>query len=137
MIKLVNGMLNGLSSRLSAAMFSSVDTLNSLNSIPLAFALSPGYREIYKYHRILLHGLALGGDLAKISLKDVAELYEYWCFIKLNSILKERYELKRQDVIKVNSSGLYITLRSGKSSKVVYSNKLNEELVLEYCTISA
>ena len=69
----------------------------------LVFSMAPGYRDLYKYYLMLLHGLSVTGDVFNISVKDMALLYEYWCFIKLNSLMRssEKYVLVSQDIVKV------------------------------------
>lgn len=43
--------------------------------------------------------------------------YEYWCFLKIHSLLKQKYELIRLDIIRVRRNGLFVTLdRSQKAS---------------------
>lgn len=68
-------------------------------------------------------------DVFNISVKDLALLYEYWCFIKLNSMMKDRYELISQDIVKVQGNGLFVSLVKGSSSKVKYRNSENGEVI--------
>ena len=79
----------------------------------LVFSMAPGYRDLYKYYLMLLRGLSITGDVFNISVKDLALLYEYWCFIKLNSMMKDRYELISQDIVKVQGNGLFVSLVKG------------------------
>ena len=56
-----------------------------------------------------------------MSTKDMAVLYEYWCFIKLNSMLRERgYTLESQDFVKVPWNEIAVTLVKGKPSRIRY-----------------
>ena len=101
--------------------------------LSLVFSMAPGYRELYKYYLMLLHGLSLTGDVFHISIKDLALLYEYWCFIKLKSLMKERYQLVSQDIIQVQGNGLYVSLVKGSSSRVKYRNpNTGETITLSY-----
>lgn len=79
---------------------------------------------------MLLRGLSITGDVFNISVKDLALLYEYWCFIKLNSMMKDRYELISQDIVKVQGNGLFVSLVKGSLSKVKYRNPENGEVII-------
>jgi predicted component of viral defense system (DUF524 family) len=61
----------------------------------------------------------------------MALLYEYWCFIKLNSLMRnsEKYALVSQDIVKVQGNGLYVSLVKGKASRVKYRNRVTQELI--------
>ena len=91
--------------------------------------MAPGYRDLYKHYLMLLHGLSITGEVFNISVKDMALLYEYWCFIKLNSMLKDRYELDSQNIIKVQGNGVFVSLVKGASSIVRYKNPDNGEVI--------
>ena len=83
----------------------------------MVFGMAPGYRELYKYYLMMQRGLSVHGDFFRISVKDTAQLYEYWCFIKLFTLLKNQYQLVSPDIIKIDNSGITITLVKGKRSK--------------------
>lgn len=114
---------------------------NGSQSMSLVFAMAPGYKELYKYYLMLQKGLSLHGEMFHMSMKDTALLYEYWCFIKLNNILKNslsptgnyKYKLIKQDILKVDHSGLVVTLKKGNPSRVEYLNPVNgEKMELSY-----
>jgi len=96
-------------------------------SVSLVLQMAPGYRDVYRIYLILMKGLAIQGDLFRLSLKDLAQLYEYWCFLKLNSLLKKKYELLRQDIIRVQRGGLFVTLDQSQKASVTYRNPKNGE----------
>ncbi|MGU3473589.1 DUF2357 domain-containing protein [Paenibacillus sp. D51F] len=102
-------------------------------TVSLVLQLAPGYREVYKYYLMLMKGLAIHGDLFRLSMKDLAQLYEYWCFLKIHELLARKYRLVRQDIIRVNRSGLFVTLDKSKSARMVYQHPHNgEEFTLYY-----
>lgn len=118
---------------INSTFLSDVSTFNSTKSMSLVFGMAPGYRELYKYYIMLQNGLSVHGEVFRLSYKDTAVLYEYWCFIKLYSILKEHYELKSPDIIKVDRSGVTVDLLKGRSSRVdFYNNKTGEKISLTY-----
>ncbi|ADY55391.1 Domain of unknown function DUF2357-containing protein [Syntrophobotulus glycolicus DSM 8271] len=133
MINMIDRMINGIMRRKNQTFFREVSRFNSTASVSLVFTMAPGYKELFKYYLMMQHGLSLDGDLFHISVKDLALLYEYWCFIKLNSIMKNRYRLIKQDIIKVDGRGLFVSLRKGAASKVTYENPdTGEQIELSY-----
>lgn len=96
-------------------------------SVTLVLQMAPGYREIYKAYITLMKGLTIQGELSKLSMKDLAQLYEYWCFLKLNQILSKKYKLIKQDIVKINKRGLFVTLDRSQSARMVYENPANNE----------
>lgn len=125
----IDNMIQCINRRSNASFFRQVGTQESSAGMSFVLSMAPGYRELYKYYLMLLHGLSITGDVFRISVKDLALLYEYWCFIKLNSMMKERYELISQDIVKVQGNGLYISLVKGHGSRVKYRNPLNGEII--------
>ena len=128
-VRQINDMINHLNRRSNASFLMNVGPHESSAGMSLVFSMAPGYRELYKYYLMLLRGLSITGDVFHISIKDLAVLYEYWCFIKLNSLMKERYELISQDVVKVQGNGLYVSLVKGSRSRVKYRNPVNGEFI--------
>lgn len=105
-------------------------------SVTLVLQMAPGYREVYRCYLMLLKGLSIQGDLLRLSMKDVAQLYEYWCFLKLNQLLGQKYTLVKQDIIKVNRNGIFVTLDRSQSAQMVYENPVNgEQFILYYNAI--
>ncbi len=129
----IDDMIRNLKRRSNASFLANVGAHESSAGMSLVFSMAPGYRDIYKYYLMLLRGLSITGDVFNISIKDLALLYEYWCFIKLNSLMKDRYELISQDIVKVQGNGLFVSLVKGSRSKVKYRNPVNgEEIMLSY-----
>lgn len=91
-------------------------------SISLVFSMASGYREVYKYYLMLQKGLNISSNVLAISMKDLPLLYEYWCFIKINSLLRRKYKLISSDFIKINNAGIVVALRKGIGSTLVYEN---------------
>jgi len=126
-------MIREINKRIYRSFLNNVDNYKPTQSMSLVFGMAPGYRNLYKYYLMLLKGLAVNGDIFRLSTKDIALLYEYWCFIKLNSILKKSYNLVSPDVIKVDNSGITVSLAKGNKSEVKYINpKTSEKIVLTY-----
>lgn len=118
---------------LSASFLSEVSEYSAAQSMSLVFGMAPGYRELYKYYLMLQNGISVGGDIFRMSVRETAQLYEYWCFIKLYSILRERYELKSPDIIKVDRKGVTVDLVKGRPSRITFLNtQTGEQFYLAY-----
>ena len=118
---------------LGASWLSDVSDYNASKSMSLVFGMAPGYRELYKYYLMLQNGISVGGDVFHMSVRETAQLYEYWCFIKLYDILRSHYTLKSPDIIKVDRKGVTIDLTKGKPSTVMFLNtKTGERIYLAY-----
>ncbi len=126
-------MEHGLERLLADSFLAEVSEYSATQSMSLVFGLAPGYRELYKFYLMLQCGISTGGDIFRMSVKDTAQLYEYWCFIKLYSILKERYELKSPDIIKVDRKGITLELVKGQPSQIEFLNtRTHERFFLSY-----
>ena len=125
----IDDMIHNMNRRANASFLAGVGAHESSAGMSLVFSMAPGYRDLYKYYLMLLRGLSITGDVFNISVKDLAILYEYWCFIKLNSMMKDRYELVSQDIVKVQGNGLFVSLVKGSRSLVKYRNPINGEII--------
>ena len=129
----VDSMTNVLNKLINTTFLREVDDYKATQSMSLVFEMAPGYRELYKYYLMMQRGLSVHGDVFRMSLKDTAQLYEYWCFIKLVTLMKKNYHLASPDVIKVDNTGVTITLVKGKKSEVKFINpRTGETITLSY-----
>ena len=128
-----NRMSKELERILSTTFLAEVSEYDASQSMSLVFGMAPGYRELYKYYLMLQNGISVGGNIFKMSVRETAQLYEYWCFIKLYDILRSRYTLQSPDIIKVNRTGVTVDLAKGETSKVAFLNtKTGERIYLSY-----
>lgn len=129
----VRGMETEIKRLLTTTFLSKVSEYRASRSMSLVFGMAPGYRELYKYYLLLQNGLSVGGDIFRMSVRETAQLYEYWCFIKLYDILRTRYILKSPDIIKVDRSGVTVDIAKGKTSTVKFINPdTGERIFLSY-----
>ncbi|WP_223070239.1 restriction endonuclease-like protein [Paenibacillus caui] len=102
-------------------------------TVSLVLQMASGYQDVYRYYLMLLKGLSIQNDLLRLSMKDVAQLYEYWCFLKLNEILGRKYMLLSQDIITVNRKGIFVTLDKTQKARMEYRNpRTGEVFILHY-----
>ncbi len=130
----IGQMIGGIRRRYSTGILGSLNAEPSKSGMSLVFTMAPGYRDLYKNYLLLRHGLSLTGSVFDLSVKDIAVLYEYWCFIKLNSILREHYvPVPGNELIKMDTRGLYVSLLKGQQSTVKYMDpKTGEIITLAY-----
>lgn len=125
----IDSMIREIQRRYTTGFLCEVQAVPAKSGMSLVFSMAPGYRELYRCYLLLQHGLSVTGGIFHVSVKDLAVLYEYWCFIKLNSMMKERYEMISQDIIKIAGNGLFVSLVKGQRSSVRYRNPENGELI--------
>ena len=125
----VDSMTAVLNKLVNTTFLREVDDYRATQSMSLVFEMAPGYRELYKYYLMMQRGLSVHGDVFRMSHKDTAQLYEYWCFIKLVTLMKRNYRLASSDVIKVDNTGVTISLVKGKKSEVKFVNPRTGEMI--------
>jgi predicted component of viral defense system (DUF524 family) len=110
------------------------DFTNQIN-FSTVLTMAPGYRDFYFNFLLLNKGLEIAeNDIFNLDLKDIAMLYEYWCFLKIIKILKEsdKYDLINNDFIKIENKKINIGLRKGKKSEVDFITRRNKEKISIY-----
>ena len=125
-----------LQKRLNSSFWRSVGQLDrSVHSLVLQMA--SGYREVHQVYAILAQSIVLQGELYKMSLKNIWQLYEYWTFLRLGKILSETCHGLTQNVIEFNTTGLYINLTDGQRVERTFEHRITGEkisLVYQYDT---
>ncbi len=127
----VKQMIRRLERMLGAEWLRELTPMRSM-SISLVMQMAPGYREMYRYYLTLLKGLSIQSDVLRLSMKEISELYEYWCFLKLNELLARKYSLVKQNVIQLNHAGLFVTLDRGQRSRMEYRHPRTGEIFVLY-----
>ena len=113
---------------LRAPLFINVAEVQVMPSFSLVLQMAPGYHEVYKLYMLFMRSLSLIEGQCRISTKNVAELYEYWCFIKIGALLRDKYQLVSQDLIKVDSKGIFVVLKKGQASELRFKNPITQEV---------
>jgi predicted component of viral defense system (DUF524 family) len=135
LVRSIERMLHSTRLMLEAEFLRECGPLTRLDGQSLVLQMAPGYREIYRYYLMLTKGLSLQGEIFQLSVKDVAQLYEYWCFLALGSILRQRYRMKRQSAIAIRGEGLVVVLDTRHSAELEFENEeTGERYVLSFNT---
>ncbi|MGM0499052.1 MAG: DUF2357 domain-containing protein [Bacillota bacterium] len=124
----IDKMIRKLKLKLKHSFLAEVGELQKIDSISLVLQMAPGYKELYKYYLMLLKGLSLNGDIFRLSIKQLWQLYEYWTFLKLNSLLQDKYKMLKNNIIELDYSGINVTLSQGASAEVEYQNPITGEI---------
>lgn len=129
----LEGFIKDINKYLTSTFLKDVGEYEFRENSSMVFKMALGYKDVYKYYLMLQKGLTLKGELFKLNVKDLPLLYEYWCFIKINGILRKNYTLIANDTVKVKNNGIFVSLKKGVESRVVYENPKNgERFVLSY-----
>lgn len=106
---------------------------------PIGFASlqllsAAGYREAYRACMTLAMGLRLEGGPLQLSLKDLHELYEHWCYLALLRLIAEESKapIDPRAILVVKDRGLSVDLKKGKESKVPFRLKNDRHLTVRY-----
>lgn len=125
--------INTLRSRLENSFFWKVEYNNECVEMSLVFSMAPGYRELFRCYLKMEQALELFNDVFQMSQKDLSTMYEYWCFIKLNAIVRDRLERDTNKKPKVDKEQIITKLRKGSKSKITYTiHETGEKVVLSY-----
>ena len=121
-----------LTSLVNDPFFRGIGTFKGFTQDSLVMKQAAGYRDVYEYWIILQCGYDLQEGIMQLEVKDISELYEIWCFIKIknivNHILGEKVELRTSGN---QTEGSFIkNLIQGKASDVSFIDKNNVEVVL-------
>lgn len=105
--------------------FRTVGHFKGLEQESLTLKQGTGYTQIYRIWLLLTCSYDLEEGIRSLELKDIATLYEIWCFIQIKnlvkSILKEKnLQVNNQSRIELNKHFTY-ALPQGQKSKIIFS----------------
>lgn len=117
--------------------FHQVDGFQHQMDFSTVLTMAPGYKDFYFRFLLLRRGLSISdNDIFKLDYKDIATLYEYWCFLKTIKMLKEEpfsYNLESTDIIQLEHTRFAVNLKKGKKSEIKFTrNESKETFVLAY-----
>lgn len=99
----------------------------------MVFHKHPLYSRFDKLCRVLNGGLSFVGDIVPVGVKDTALLYEYWCFLKIISLLEDRFDLEEQTVVQFKRMRVVVALEKGKAAAMRFTHKsTRKELSVAY-----
>lgn len=119
-----------LRQRLQHDPFNEVSAFEHQLHFSTTLTMAAGYKDFLHKFLLLQRGLSLAdNDIFRIDIKDIATLYEYWCFLKIVDLLKTdpNYQLESQDLIKVKGGRFVLSLKTGQQSKLKFHTQRSGE----------
>lgn len=111
--------------------FRSVGRYKGMSQESLVLHKATGYSQVYRTWSLLRRGYSLYDGMYRLQTKDIATLYEIWCFIEVSHIVKEKLQLSDTDVDhrnRMEMNGLFTwELGKGEHSRILFK-KDNVEL---------
>lgn len=129
LLELLDYMKHQLEKHLKKPLWQGVGQLDR-SVYSLVMQMGMGYREVFQVYTILSQSLVLHGEIYKMSVKDIATLYEYWTFLKLGQILSEKCIDIDQDIVKVDRRGLFVNLKQDQTATRTFVHPITEEKVI-------
>ncbi len=91
----------------------------------LVFLRHPHYTALDRIVRLLNGGLSLGGTPLEIGAKNIAQLYEYWCFLRLVKLLREQLILEQQSIIQTKHLKIVVVLKKGVEARIIFREPIS------------
>jgi len=113
--------------------FKQIGEFRGFKQESLVMQKASGYAPLFRSWNILKRGIDFLDGVNKIELKNIADLYEIWCFLEMKNIIQKILNKKPEEInlAKILVDGFTIQLRSGTKSKVSF-RKDNGDLVELY-----
>ena len=111
--------------------FRTVGRFKGFNQESLILHKATGYSQVYRTWNLLRRGYSLYDGMFRLQTKDIATLYEIWCFIEVSHIVKEQLHLTNEEVEhrnRMEMNGVFTwELGKGEHSRILFK-KDNVEL---------
>lgn len=78
--------------------FRTVGRFKGLNQESLVLQRATGYSQVYRTWNLLRRAYSLNDGIYRLQSKDIATLYEIWCFIEVSHIVREQLGLGMEDM---------------------------------------
>ena len=128
----IQGMNEELSSLTNDPFFRGIGAFKGFTQDSLVMKQAAGYRDVYEAWITLQCGYDLQEGVMQLEVKDISELYEIWCFIKVKNIVQ--HILREKATAQANGGKLegdFIkTLIQGSRSEVTFFEAENPEVQL-------
>lgn len=110
--------------------FRTVGRFKGLNQESLILQKATGYSQVYRTWNLLRRAYSLNDGIYRLQSKDIATLYEIWCFIEVSHIVKELLgidvDIEHRNRMEMN--GIFTwELGKGEHSRILFK-KDNVEL---------
>ena len=104
--------------------FRTIGRFKGLSQESLVLQQATGYSQVYRTWNLLRRAYSLNDGIYRLQSKDIATLYEIWCFIEVSHIVKKKLGLKDEDVDhrnRMEMSGMFTwELGKGEHSRILF-----------------
>ena len=101
--------------------FRTVGPYEGLRQESLVLQKDINYSKIYRIYAILQKSFSLNDGLYRMETKDIATLYEIWCFIQVEKVVKEITGIEPTHSNRTELSGLFTySLGKGEHAKIIF-----------------
>lgn len=104
--------------------FRTVGSFEGLKQESLVLQRDTNYSTIYRTYFILRKSFSLNDGMFRMETKDIATLYEIWCFIEMSHIVREQLDVDETDVDhrnRMEMNGLFTwELGKGEKSRILF-----------------
>ena len=111
--------------------FRTVGRYKGMSQESMVLHKATGYSQVYRTWNLLRRGYSLYDGMYRLQTKDIATLYEIWCFIEVSHIVKEKLQVSDADVDhrnRMEMNGVFTwELGKGEHSRILFK-KDNVEL---------
>ena len=104
--------------------FRTIGRFKGISQESLVLQKAIGYSQVYRTWNLLRRAYSLNDGLYRLQTKDIATLYEIWCFIEVSHIVKEQLHLDNEDVEhrnRMEMNGVFSwELGKGEHSRILF-----------------
>lgn len=113
--------------------FNQITAFRGMRQESLVLQKAAGYSSFYRTWVILKKGIDFLDGVNKIEMKNIADLYEIWCFLEMKNMIGTILNNKPEEVslAEILIEGFTVKLRSGRKSRVSF-RKDNGDLIELY-----
>ena len=119
----MRGMLNILKHLQRNPFFRTVGRFKGLNQESLILQKATGYSQVYRTWNLLRRSYSLNDGMYRLQTKDIATLYEIWCFVEVSHIVKDLlgYDIEMEHYNRMEMNGLFTwELGKGEHSRILF-----------------
>jgi hypothetical protein len=106
--------------------FRTIDDFHGIKQESLVLQKATGYSTIYKSWIMLNSGLKFLDGIQKIELKNIADLYQIWCFLEIKNVLQNLLGKENPDDVdlaEIQIDDFVFKIERGVKSKVSFFSK--------------
>lgn len=104
--------------------FRTIGRFKGISQESMVLQKATGYSQVYRTWNLLRRAYSLNDGLYRLQTKDIATLYEIWCFIEVSHIVKAQLNLDDEDVEhrnRMEMNGIFSwELGKGEHSRILF-----------------